>query len=223
MELFEAHTYPVECPCLPSFNTKPVPTNLEDDVKTIRSVLDRLIVDQGKDVIVALHSYGGLVGSHAADESLGKKARQSKGLPGGVLHLLYMGAPLMSVGDTLGTAFGGEIPPFITVEEDGTWNIQEPGPRFYNDLPKLQQDHWVSELRPQPGMPLSTLITYAAYMHHPVTYLFCEKDEAMPLEFQKMMVATKGQHFLTETCASGHSPFLSMPETVLKVVDKIAA
>jgi len=60
-------------------------------------------------------------------------------------------------------------------------------------------------------------------MHHPVYYLFCEKDEALPLELQKMMVANSGLDIKTETCSAGHSPFLSQPKTVLHLVEKIAA
>ncbi|MCJ1377259.1 hypothetical protein MMC17_000351 [Xylographa soralifera] len=222
-ELFEAHGYPTECPCQPSFNANPASTNLEEDAKAIRSALDKLVVDEGKDVIVVMHSYGGVVGTQAVDASLGKKARQNKGLAGGVIHLLYLCAFILPLGDSLGSALGGGLPPFIKVEEDGTCNMMEPERRFYNDLPKQQQDHWVSELKPHPAIAQLTPISYAAYMYHPVTYLYCENDQALPLEVQKMMVVGSGPHFQTETCASGHSPFLSMPETVLKVVEKIAA
>ncbi|MCJ1394755.1 hypothetical protein MMC18_007635 [Xylographa bjoerkii] len=211
------------CPCQPSFNAKPAPTNLEDDAKAIRSALDQLIVEDGKDVIVVIHSYGGVVGTQATDASLGEKARQDRGRSGRVLHLLYLCAFILPLGDSLGSALGGGLPPFIKVEEDGTCNMLESARRFYNDLPKPQQNRWVAELRPHPAIAQLTPISYAAYMHPPVTYLYCEKDEALPLEVQKMMVAGSGPRFETETCTSGHSPFLSMPETVLKVVEKIAA
>ena len=101
--------------------------------------------------------------------------------------------------------------------------MEEPDRRFYNDLPKQEQDHWVSQLKPHPAIAQMTPISYAAYMHHPVTYLYCKNDQALPWEIQKLMVAGSGQHFQTEICESGHSPFLSMPETVLKVVEQIAA
>ena len=101
--------------------------------------------------------------------------------------------------------------------------MMDPDHHFYNDLPKQQQDHWISILKPNPAITQLTPISYTAYMRHPVTYLFCENDQAVPLQVQKTMVASNGPHFQTETCASGHSPFLSMPETVLKIVEKIAA
>lgn len=91
-ELLESEGYPTECPCQPTFNAIP-PTSLDDDVKAIQSELDKLIEEQGKDVTVVMHSYGGVVGTEAVHESLGKKARESNSLPGGVLRLLYNTAP----------------------------------------------------------------------------------------------------------------------------------
>ena len=99
----------------------------------------------------------------------------------------------------------------------------EPGRRFYNDLSPEEQEKWVRELRPQPAVAQQTPITYVSYQHYPVTYLFCEKDEALPFEVQKMMVGANGPHFKTETCTAGHSPFLSQPEAVLRTVQKAIA
>lgn len=102
----------------------------------------------------------------------------------------------------------------------------EPERRFYNDLPKEEQDHWTSELKPSPTGPQFIPISHAAYLHYPVTYLFCERDEVLPLGIQQMMVQKvterAGISIETETCTAGHSPFLSQPETVLNLV-KITA
>lgn len=101
----------------------------------------------------------------------------------------------------------------------------EPEQRFYNDLPKEEQDHWTSELKPCPAIAQLTPITHAAYLHHPVTYLFCEKDEALPLSVQQMMVQKvsegTGITVETETCTAGHSPFLSKPEIDLNLIRKV--
>ncbi|MCJ1248841.1 hypothetical protein MMC30_006062 [Trapelia coarctata] len=99
----------------------------------------------------------------------------------------------------------------------------EPERRFYNDLSKQEQDRWTSELRPHPAVAQLTPLTYVAYRHHPVYYLYCENDEALPVELQKMVVANTGIAFKTENCTAGHSPFLSQPETVLNFVKELAA
>lgn len=100
----------------------------------------------------------------------------------------------------------------------------EPERRFYNDLPPTEQEHWVSLLRPHPAIAQLTPLTNVCYKYVPSTYLFCEKDEALPLEIQKGMVdSVAGEVFQgnmeTASCAAGHSPFLSMPERVVEVME----
>lgn len=99
--------------------------------------------------------------------------------------------------------------------------MSDPSHRFYNDLPRSQQEHWVAELKQQPAGAQLTPLTYVAYRYHPVSCLFCENDEALPLEAQKMMVAGCGVDVQKFTCIAGHSPFLSQPDVVLEVVVKI--
>jgi pimeloyl-ACP methyl ester carboxylesterase len=99
--------------------------------------------------------------------------------------------------------------------------VDEPAHHFYNDLPVDQQKHWVAELVPSPISVADSLVTYAAYQHYPVTYMYCEADQTLPLKLQQMMVKTADIDLTIETCTAGHSPFLSQPESVLKVVQKI--
>ena len=110
------------------------------------------------------------------------------------------------------------------VQADGFCRMKDPGHRFYNDLDEKARAHWVSELRPTPTVTQTTPLTYVAYMHHPVSYLFCTNDAALDVEIQKMMVARlekNGIEVHTETCSSGHSPFPSMPEQVLELVNRM--
>ena len=62
-----------------------------------------------------LHSYGGIVGTEAVHESLGKHARHGKGLSGGVVALLYMTAFVLAKGGSLASA-RGEPPPYLTIK-----------------------------------------------------------------------------------------------------------
>lgn len=101
---------------MPTFNARPPVVKMYEDAACVRSMLDELIETESKDVICVLHSYGGVVGTEAIHESLGKKFRASKGLDGGVLGILYMAAFVLPLGTHLGTAFGGPLPPFIRIE-----------------------------------------------------------------------------------------------------------
>lgn len=116
--IFEQHGYSTECPLLPTFNSKPAPpvVSLEDDVGAIQACLDRLIDEEGKEVIVIMHSYGGTVGSEAVHGAWNRQVRNEKGMPGGVIHLLFMCAFIVPVGSSLASTLGGSLPPFIPVQ-----------------------------------------------------------------------------------------------------------
>lgn len=87
-----------------------------EDAACLRSVLDKLIETQGKDVVCVLHSYGGMIGTEAIHELLGEKVPEGRGLHGGVVGILYMTAFVLPLGTHLGTAFGGPLPLFIRIE-----------------------------------------------------------------------------------------------------------
>jgi pimeloyl-ACP methyl ester carboxylesterase len=102
----------------------------------------------------------------------------------------------------------------------------DPENRFYNDLPPDEQRHWISELVRCPASCQTTTLTYEAFLYHPITYLFCENDQGLPIFLQQAMVKTieekKGVSVEKVTCDAGHSPFLSQPETLLKLVQDIS-
>jgi hypothetical protein len=103
----------------------------------------------------------------------------------------------------------------------------DPKDRFYNDLPPDEQEHWLSELIRCPAVTQTTPLTNAAYLHHPITYLFCEQDHGLLLFLQQGMVKTieesTGISIEKATCDASHSPFLSQPKTLLDLVDSIIA
>ncbi|KAF2108866.1 hypothetical protein BDV96DRAFT_530338 [Lophiotrema nucula] len=101
----------------------------------------------------------------------------------------------------------------------------DPGYHLYTDVSPSEQQRWIKKLRKCPGNTQRDPLTQAGYLEHPVTYLFCEGDAALPLEVQKMMVEgvkAMGGKVEEESCEASHSPFLSMPERVLEVVEKAA-
>jgi hypothetical protein len=102
--------------------------------------------------------------------------------------------------------------------------MENPEHRFYSDLAAEEQKKWVGMLVPNALHTQTTPVDYAAYFYHPVTYLFCEGDKALPVGMQKHMVEkvrALGVEVKEERCGAGHSPFLSMPERVLEIVGNI--
>ncbi len=103
-----AHGYTATCPLFPSVGYNHPPSNknaLEADIETVRSTVEDL-VDDGKDVIVVMHSYSGIPGG-AALEGLDKKSCEERGIRGGVVRLVYLMAWMVAEG-YMHTAEGGK-------------------------------------------------------------------------------------------------------------------
>lgn len=97
---------------LPSVGADPAIQSLDSDVQLIRENITRLISD-GKDVVLVMHSYGGIPGSSAV-QGLAKTDRKAEGLPGGVAALVYICAWMVAEGKTAreyGGGRGGKLGP----------------------------------------------------------------------------------------------------------------
>jgi pimeloyl-ACP methyl ester carboxylesterase len=73
------------------------PPSMEDDAAFIASHV-RDLVDQGKDVIIFAHSYGGIPATQST-KGLSKHERQQQGKPGGVVRLAYITALVPDLGE----------------------------------------------------------------------------------------------------------------------------
>ena len=106
----EAQGYPTIHPLLPSCSNvdsdKFPQLSLVDDALAIRTELIRQIEYEGKTIVLAMHSYGGLVGGEATTEELSYAKRQAEGLPGGVIHFFLYSAFLLEEGQSVLSAFG---------------------------------------------------------------------------------------------------------------------
>jgi hypothetical protein len=119
IQLLESHGYKCIGLLLPSIN-HPLNKNFEkyyaEDITTIRDCVAKL-VEESEDVVLALHSYAGLVGPDALP-NLGKKERTENGEQGGVVRLVYLNAWLVPENfSPAGQGDPSEVPPFITIDE----------------------------------------------------------------------------------------------------------
>ena len=86
-----------------------------DDIAFVREKLLLPLINEGKDVIVAPHSYAGMpVGS--AIEGLSKVERAAKGQQGGVVGLIYICAFVSQEGASLFDMIGGKWAPWQDVK-----------------------------------------------------------------------------------------------------------
>lgn len=108
--------YPVVTARLPSFNTNdPSASTCAADSEAVTKVLLSLI-EEGKDIFVLNHSYGGIPGGAAA-HGLSKVALQSQGKRGGVVGLVYMSAFVVPEGLSLVEYLGGQHPPYLQKDQ----------------------------------------------------------------------------------------------------------
>jgi alpha-beta hydrolase superfamily lysophospholipase len=81
---------------LPSCGSEPPLGDFGPDVERISAVIADE-ADRGQDVVVFMHSYGGVVGTESC-RGLGKKDREAAGKKGGVVRLIYCAAFLLGEG-----------------------------------------------------------------------------------------------------------------------------
>ena len=106
--------------CLPSASRSAPekPATMYDDADYFRSVIEAL-ADEGKDVVVVTHSYGGVVGTEAARGVI-KEDRQAAGKPGGIIRIVYVTSVVPTPGNSLRSLMGDLVPSFIEVEVRAT-------------------------------------------------------------------------------------------------------
>lgn len=75
------------------------------------------------------------------------------------------------------------------------------------------------------NVPKLPLLVYEAWRHLPTSYLVCTDDQAMPLRDQEAMIRAaraEGGVVHVSHVKSGHSPFLSKPDEVVKWIERVA-
>jgi pimeloyl-ACP methyl ester carboxylesterase len=115
---YEVHV--VHHPSSPDVLTDPTPS-MYDDADNIHRMVEYL-ADAGKEVVLVMHSYGGLPGTQAC-EGLSRAERLRASKPGGLVRLLYVGAAIAPVGSSMAGILRTKMPlPSIeTVKGRPSW------------------------------------------------------------------------------------------------------
>lgn len=102
----------------PSCNpVDPASATASKDIEALRQDVLLPLLDQGKDVVILAHSYGGVVAGGAAN-SLDKPTRKSQGKhAAGVVGLIYVAGNITLENESLLEAVGGAYPPFIKLDK----------------------------------------------------------------------------------------------------------
>ncbi len=94
---------------------------------------------------------------------------------------------------------------------------------FYHDCPEDVQTEAIARLVPEPMKPLMSKVKLspAKFGTVPAAYIECADDQAIPIHMQRRMQASQTFAQIV-SLPSAHSPFLSMPERLARVLDEIA-
>ncbi|KAJ5663659.1 hypothetical protein N7507_004390 [Penicillium longicatenatum] len=215
IDALEAKTFEVHCPALPTNNGQQPPNSTFDaDIQTVREAVQRL-VDAGQEVIMLMHSYGGIAGTSGI-RNLTRKDRQARSLPGGVVSLVYAAAFMLSEGQTIRTVVQAvNLPGRSSLvkfsSDNSTWFPIDPNWLLYNGLTLEDQEEQVKLLKWGNTAILTGQTTYAAWKDVPTIYIQSLEDRWLPPEFQKFCLqnaADAGAPVRTAALDSGHSPYV---------------
>ncbi|KAJ7849413.1 hypothetical protein B0H14DRAFT_2765628, partial [Mycena olivaceomarginata] len=117
-----AHGYPVEGIELETVGRR-------DKAPGLSPPLASRLADEGKDVVLVPHSYGGLVACEAS-KGLAKSVREKEGKQGGIVRIVFVTAVVGKEGQGLTDVMGDTKLGYITVELWAEINI-----RAYKDIP----------------------------------------------------------------------------------------
>ncbi|KAL8840322.1 MAG: hypothetical protein Q9170_001406 [Blastenia crenularia] len=109
--LLAEHGYPTVAPSLPSAGGRPpVPSHLKD-ADVVRQELQRLVIDEKKEVIAVGHSYGGFV---VAESIRGYEKTDTR--EGGVTDCLVMSAFVGCRGESVMSILDNKMPEFLELD-----------------------------------------------------------------------------------------------------------
>jgi pimeloyl-ACP methyl ester carboxylesterase len=185
------------------------------DADGVRAHLDRVRrLEPSAYITVVAHSYGGIPVVQGLSPDDGENPLAD--------HLVFLGAFMLDVGESLMAAAGAVVPEWWLVDEQR--DIVDPGDpltHFYSDMPSAEGRQAAARLRHQRWSSFRQPLTSAAWRDIRSTYVVLEKDGAIPPFAQEAMAARASRVLHLQT---SHTPFLSRPaETAMLLQDMLSA
>lgn len=226
----QAKGFTVHCPLLPtSKGDRPPKADLPDDVAHVRSVIETC-VERGERVLLIMHSYGGMVGTDAA-QGLDLATRRKANQTGGVIHLLYICAYILVPGESPWTiveetGMQEAWKQMVEIAEDGTSVLRDPGLACFSNL----EDESVVKKATgtmvcSPPGPLTALTTGDVWRIVPTTYVRTSRDCALVPPYQTLLldrIKAEGVVLDIVEFDTHHSAWISLPEEMVQMALKAA-
>ena len=225
--IFKSLGYPFEIASLPSSSRKPPEpaATLAEDVKFYSDILSKLCHQEGKNVVVVGHSYGGMVSTETV-----KGFTDSTSGKGKVIGIVYLTCLVPKVGNSLQSMMKDE-PTLDFIKMDGEYMYHDP-PEIsakvnYSDVPLEKGLEMVKHFTYHSGPSFAGETQYEGYRDvDNVAFIFCTKDATLLPDFQKRCIQNindgregKSQCKVYEL-ESGHIPTYSQPENTSNLIAK---
>ncbi|KAF9891241.1 hypothetical protein FE257_004805 [Aspergillus nanangensis] len=193
-----------------------------DDAAAYRKKLIPFL-DQGKNAVIVSHSYGSLPAVHTVQgQTVAERAE--RGLIGGIVGVVNIAG---FVFPARGKGIKGDDqidpPPPFQLVKDGIAHLQDGAkPLFFGGLtPEEIEFEWAHLEKKQTRKSFTVFPQYVeSEIQCPKTYILCEQDEAVPPAFQEQMARLGGYDIVR--LDSAHAPFLTIPQEVVAIIEKVA-
>ncbi|KAM0560042.1 hypothetical protein ACHAPJ_004001 [Fusarium lateritium] len=203
----------------PSVGAEPPNKGLADDANAVRAALERL-ADKGDQIVLVVHSYGGLVGANAL-KGLGYRQRAERGLPGGVVMFVYLAAFVTPLGKSIKEMLGGNFLPWMNAQGDRVY-ADNPEEVFYHDLSGNALQEAMKTLTHQSARVFTDTVTYEPWHDIECMYFFCDDDKALIPVAQEQMAGLLGPKAVHFHSKASHSVFLSQIDDTVKGLEYAA-
>lgn len=215
--LLERASFPTLTISVPSIGDRAATASYRDDVRAIRATLDKLVEDAGKDVMLALHSLGGVSGCQTVT-GLEKSKRLKEGKRGGIVHVLFITALVIGQGQKLRDCLEGGLPSWNSFDGEVLRPVNTSSV-FYSQLSANDAEYWSSLLLPQSAVPSFADAGEVCYdLDVPITYLLCNGDVMVGM-LERMVEKVKRDGWKIEKIDGDHCPFLSNKEGMVRVIE----
>ncbi|KAK3896992.1 hypothetical protein C8A05DRAFT_48207 [Staphylotrichum tortipilum] len=197
------------------------------DVNAVADALTTLLDDGSDDVVVVMHSYGGMVGTDAVGKVVEERS-QGGNNTGKIRRLVYVSAYVPLEGHTLGKAMEGAVqeppppPEYLSFEAPYIALNDLAVDTFYHDVPEPLVSQYAPLLGKQPAATFATPVGYAGWRRVPSTFVYTTHDRPLPLVYQQFIGRRAQEVANQHGCVrpfegamgevymdSGHTPFLS--------------
>ncbi|KAE8375739.1 hypothetical protein BDV26DRAFT_283214 [Aspergillus bertholletiae] len=216
LEAVQAAGFPTYTAELLSLNpVDPAAADCATDAESIRRLVCSLVEDEGRDVVLVMHSYASMPGAAAA-VGISKSERVKQEKKGGVLGLVCMGAFLVPEGISCAGTQGGNLPSWILLDQ----------PSIGLNVPDQPEKTFAADVREDRGLAISSVIqphaSLAFFSAQPspawldpafagrLAYVVTTEDLAVPKVAQYGMMMGTGQQWHVREIESSHcAPFIT--------------